>query len=79
MAAIAAEIERAQANPEETREDAFRAIEKLTGAGPHEIFAEAWTHVSFTKDQLRSAVLAFASDACDLGMLPKVPGPALFA
>jgi NitT/TauT family transport system substrate-binding protein len=78
MAAIAEEIERAKTQPDLTREEAFNAIDKLTGAGPKDIFAEAWSRVSFTKDPLRDAVLAFAGDARDLGMLPKVPGPALF-
>jgi NitT/TauT family transport system substrate-binding protein len=79
IAAIREEIERAQHQPDVAREEAFNAIDKLTGAGPKDIFAEAWSRVSFTKDPLREAVLAFASDACDLGMLPKIPGPALFA
>jgi NitT/TauT family transport system substrate-binding protein len=79
IAAIGIEIERAQTQPDATRDEAFAAIDKLTGAGPKDIFAEAWSRVSFTKDPLRDAVLAFAGDARDLGMLPKVPGPSLFA
>ena len=79
MTAIGEEIDRAKKEPDVTREEAFKAIDVLTGAGPHDIFAEAWSHVAFTRDPLREAVLAFANDACDLGMLPKVPGPALFA
>ncbi len=78
MAAIGAEVDRAKNQSDLTREEAFNAIDKLTGAGPKDIFAEAWSRVSFTKDPLREAVLAFAGDARDLGMLPKVPGPSLF-
>ncbi|MGH7285033.1 MAG: hypothetical protein ACRELY_26190, partial [Polyangiaceae bacterium] len=74
-----AEIDRASADPIAAREETFQAIDQLTGAGPRKIFDEACGFVSFTKDPLREAVLAFAGDACALGLLPKVPGPALFA
>lgn len=77
--AIRAEIDRAVADPFAAGEETFQAIDALTGAGPRNIFDDARGFVSYTKDPLREAVLAFASDACDLGLLPKVPGPALFA
>ena len=79
LAAIRAEIDRAAADPVGAREETFRAIDELTGAGPRKIFDEACGFVSFTNDPLRDAVLAFAGDAHALGLLPKVPGPALFA
>ncbi len=79
VAAIHAEIDRAAADPAGANEETFRAIDQLTGAGPRNIFDDACAFVSFTKDPLREAVLAFAGDACALGLLPKVPGPSLFA
>lgn len=79
VAALHAEIDRANASPSAAREETFTAIDKLTGAGPRKIFDEACSFVQVTKDPLRDAVLSFAGDARDLGFLPAVPGPSLFA
>ncbi|HEX7664745.1 MAG TPA: ABC transporter substrate-binding protein, partial [Polyangiaceae bacterium] len=78
VAAIKNEIELAKKDPEGTRDAAFAAIDKLTGAGPKKIFDEAWKRVEFDQDQLRDAVLSFANDAKSLGLVPTVPSASLF-
>ncbi len=79
MEAIGDEIDGAARLGQERLGEAHAAITKLVGnAGPKPTFYEAATYLSFTRDPLREAVLGFAGDAKDLGLLPRVPGPALF-
>lgn len=78
VAAIRSEIELAKKDPEGTRDAAFAAIERLTGAGPKPVFDEAWTKVDFDQDPLQEAVLTVADDAKSLGFVSSVPSASLF-
>ncbi|MEO8799261.1 MAG: ABC transporter substrate-binding protein [Polyangiaceae bacterium] len=78
VAAIQNEIELAKRHPKGTRDAAFAAIDELTGAGPKDIFDEAWTKVEFDKDPLKEAILTLANDAKSLGLLLQVPNASLF-
>jgi NitT/TauT family transport system substrate-binding protein len=78
--AIGEEIDRARRDPQTARSEAYDAIQKLTtNAGKREWFDQAWGELELTRDPLPSAVLAFASDAASLGVMPKVECGALFA
>jgi NitT/TauT family transport system substrate-binding protein len=77
--AVAAEIERALAEPTIMRDEAFAELIRLrTRPGPREWFDEAAAFIDFRTDPMRPAVEAFARDAQALGMLPDTSCAGLF-
>ncbi|HTB73539.1 MAG TPA: ABC transporter substrate-binding protein [Polyangiaceae bacterium] len=78
-AAFAAEVERAKALPDETREQARLELGRLLGkALPRPLIDEAARWVDFTKDPLADALETFARDAADLGLAPPTSTRTLF-
>lgn len=77
--ALAAEIARALAAPDEVREAAYREIQRLVrNAGARAVFAQAWEHVDFTTDPLPRAVAQFAADTRALGLCKVARAEGLF-
>jgi NitT/TauT family transport system substrate-binding protein len=70
VAAIAAQIDRANADPKGSQDDAYGQIQSMiVNAGPRKLFSNAWSRVDFTRDPLRDAVEIFAADAVALGVV----------
>ena len=79
-AAFTEEVERARTRAEESRQEAYDEIQRLTtNAGKREWFDEAWGEIEFTGDPLQGAVQRFAEDAAALGVIPRVECGGLFA
>jgi len=79
VAAFAAEVDRARALPDETREEARVELGRLMGkALPRPLIDEASRWVDFTRDPLPEALETFARDAADLGLAPPTTTKTLF-
>jgi NitT/TauT family transport system substrate-binding protein len=79
VAAFAAEVDRAKALPDQTREEARIELGRLLGkALPRPLIDEASRWVDFTKDPLPEALETFARDAADLGLAPFISTKTLF-
>jgi NitT/TauT family transport system substrate-binding protein len=77
--AIAAEVDRARALPEETHEQTRVELGRLLGkALPRPLIDEASRWVDYTRDPLPDALEIFARDAADLGLAPPTSCKTLF-
>ncbi len=79
VAAMAAEVDRAVAAPDQTRGAACDEIARLLGKKlPAALVQEAWRFIDFTKDPLADALETIADDATMLGLAPRVSCRSLF-
>lgn len=79
VAAFGAEVERAKATPEDTREQARLQLGRLLGKPlPRPLIDEASRWLDFTSDPLPDALETFARDATSLGLAPPTSCKTLF-
>jgi NitT/TauT family transport system substrate-binding protein len=80
LAAIGAEIDRAQAKSADLEEESYAELKRLVrNPGKRDIFARALGYIEFTRDPLRDSVQRFADDAHALGLVPQLSCASLFA
>ncbi len=69
--ALGEEVDRAIADPQATRDEAFEELRRHIGdPGKRSIFDAAWRFVDFTRDPSKSTVEEFARRARTLGLVP---------
>ena len=70
--ALAAEVERALADPTTSRGEAYAELQREVGnPGKREDFDAAWPFIDFTSDPVASSIKKFAEEATTLGFIPE--------
>lgn len=70
--ALAAEVERAVADPAKTRGEAYAELQREVGnPGKRADFDAAWSFIDFTSDPVPSSIQKFAQEATTLGFIPE--------